>query len=202
MIWVAAVVSWPSAVLPQSRALPDFEQILREQSSRIESIDCRFVQTRSVSVLAQDVKRAGRFRYLRPDNILLSFDDGDYIKMTAKFFEMKSGGRVNRTKTASNPMLKNMSAMLSGCMSGDVSKIAAGFDVEITPHAGGYIMRLVPAGGRGSSRMGSITLDFDGGDMSLSSLRMDEPSGDYTLYEFSDKKFNVAVDGNLFEEQR
>ena len=65
---------------------------LSQKSRTIKNIICDFTQTRSMSVLAEDIVKRGKFTYLRPGNILLSFDDGDYIKMTDLRFTMQSAG--------------------------------------------------------------------------------------------------------------
>lgn len=174
-----------------------FERELTSAGGSVETIDCRFEQTRSMSVLASDVRRCGRFVCCRSEGIALLFDDGDYIKMTADRFAMRSGGRVTRTRTSSNPMLRSMTSMLSACMSGDVSGLMKGFSSAVECDARSYTLTLEPQNGRASSRISCITLVFDRADMSLSSLSMSEPSGDATSYRFYDKKFNTPVSGVL-----
>lgn len=175
-----------------------FEQELKSKNGNVESIECSFVQTRSMNVLVEDVKKQGVFFYMRPGNIMLSFADGDYIKMTSELFEIRNGGRTNKTKISSNPMLRGLNDMLSACMSGDLSKITAGFSSDIVLENGMYTMQLTPTKGKGNAKIARMILVFDGSDMSLSTLKMEEPSGDYTSYDFFDKKFNTIIDKTIF----
>lgn len=181
--------------------MTEFEQALKGRAVRIETISCDFLQTRSMSVFAEDVRRRGHFTYKRPGNILLAFESGDYIVMTESVFAMRNGTSVTSVKTSSNPMMQQLKRVLSACMTGEMEQVTAGFSVDVDKADGNYRLTLSPLRGKAASHMQSLVMTFDIKDMSLASLRMDEPSGDYTLYEFSDKHFNEAVDDNIFKKR-
>ena len=108
-----------------------FQTELQEKNEDVIAIKCRFKQIRQVSYLAEPAVKEGDFAFTKPNDILLAFDDGDYIKMTSEYFEMKTAGNVAKTKVSSNPMLKNLSSILSTCVLGEFDKMSAGFNVEI-----------------------------------------------------------------------
>lgn len=200
--WCAAATAQNPAQNPE-RIGPDdgFAERLAELSSRIESIECDFVQLRHVSVISGDVSRPGRFYYARPGNIRLEFGEpaGDMIVMDGRRFKIVNMGKCNVTDMKSNPMLSQMKDIFEACMTGDIRKLEQGSAVEYLDGGDTYIVVLKANNRRSRSYVESITLTFDKKDMSLSRLRMDEPSGDYTEYVFSDKKFNGAVDASKFE---
>lgn len=170
----------------------EFERELKAKSAGITSIDAEMTQTREVAVLADVVKKEGDFHFQAPNNILLSFDDGDYIKLSAEWFEMKSGTNVTKRSASSNPMFKQLSAMLTACMSGDVESIAKGFTPTITKDDKEWRVVLKPERGKGAAKIAEVELIFDRKDMSLDSLKMVEKSGDYTMYTFRNKQFNMT----------
>ena len=170
----------------------EFERELKAKSEGITSIVAEMTQTREVAVLADVVTKEGDFRFDEPSNILLSFDDGDYIKLSAEWFEMKSGANITKRSANSNPMLKQLSAMLTACMSGDVASIAKGFTPTITKGDKEWRVVLKPERGKGAAKIAEVELIFDRKDMSLGSLKMVEKSGDYTMYTFRNKQFNVT----------
>lgn len=170
----------------------EFERELKAKSVGITSIDAEMTQTREVAVLADVVKMEGDFHFQAPNNILLLFDDGDYIKLSAEWFEMKSGANVTRRSASSNPMFKQLSAMLTACMSGDVESIAKGFIPTITKDDKEWRVVLKPERGKGAAKIAEVELIFDRKDMSLDSLKMVEKSGDYTMYTFRNKQFNMT----------
>ena len=170
----------------------EFERELKAKSAGITSIDAEMTQTREVAVLADVVKKEGDFHFQASNNILLSFDDGDYIKLSAEWFEMKSGANITKRSASSNPMFKQLSAMLTACMSGDVESIAKGFTPTITKGDKEWRVVLKPERGKGAAKIAEVELIFNRKDMSLDSLKMVEKSGDYTMYTFRNKQFNMT----------
>lgn len=171
-----------------------FEQDLKSKNEDVTAIRCDFVQTREMSVLEMSVAKEGEFSFQRPGNMLLSFDDGDYIKMSETMFEMKTADNVSSTSIASNPMLKNLSSILSACVIGDFKQMTKGFEVTLLPTETEWQVTMIPVRGKAASKISQIILHFDRSDMSLNLLKMIEKSGDFTMYEFSNKQFNVNFD--------
>lgn len=64
----------------------EFINELESKTSKIQTITCKFIQTQSLSVLSNKVSKKGVFYYQRPEQILLLFNDGDYIMMTSEDF--------------------------------------------------------------------------------------------------------------------
>lgn len=175
-----------------------FQSELKKKNEHVTSIKCKFTQTREVSILAKPVSKDGKFCFLKPSNMLLSFNDGDYIKITSEWFEMSTAGHITATKVASNPMLKNLNSILSACMVGDFEKMSSGFSVTYRPSATEWTIVLTPQRGKAASKISQIIIVFDRSDMSLNLLKMEEKSGDYTAYSFSNKLFNTAIDTQIF----
>ena len=164
-----------------------FQTELQAKNEDVIAIKCRFKQTRQVSYLAEPAVKEGDFAFTKPNDILLAFDDGDYIKMTSEYFEMKTAGNVAKTKVNSNPMLKNLSSILSTCVLGEFDKMSAGFNVEIEQQAKEWIVNLTPKQSKMAAKISNIIIAFNKADMSLNLLKMVEKSGDYTAYNFTDK---------------
>ena len=176
----------------------EFERELKAKNEGITSIVAEMTQTREVAVLSDVVNEEGNFYFQAPNNILLSFDDGDYIKLSAEWFEMKSGANVTKRSASSNPMLKQLSAMLTACMNGDITSIAKGFTPTVTKSDKEWRVVLKPERGKGAAKIAEVELIFDRKDMSINRLKMVEKSGDYTMYTFRNKQFNMTIDGQLF----
>ena len=176
-----------------------FERELKLKNESVSSIKCHFIQTRDMSVLQNVVRKEGTFYFQRPGNMLLSFNDGDYIKMTEEWFEMKTGENATTTKISSNPMLRNLSTILSACVVGDFAQMIRGFSIQVQSQAKQWVVIMTPQRGKAASKISQIVLHFDRETMSLNTLKMVEKSGDYTMYGFTNKQFNVAIDGKLFK---
>lgn len=158
------------------------------ENATVKSIDSRFTQTRSMAVFASDVVKEGNFSFRRPEEIRMDFDDGDYIHISDKEFEMLSEGRLSRTKSSSNPMLGGLKRMLAACLSGDMKALVNGFESSLDEDAASYTLTLVPAARQRSNMFSSLVLRFDKKDMSLDTMKMCEAGGDSTSWSFTRKK--------------
>ena len=198
---VYALMTAGVAAAQNSRAEILFAQEMKKKCSDVKSIRCRFVQTRSSSVLVHDVQKRGTYSFLQPYNVLLAFDDGDYIKITSAMFEIKQNGHTTATKAGSNPMLRNLNRILSACISGDAAQITSGFDTEITASDDEFTVRLLPMRGRTNKKSPQTLLVFARKDMSLRSMSIEQASGDMLRYEFHDVKYNADIDAAMFDIQ-
>ena len=106
---------------------------------------------------------------------------------------MKNGNKVNEMKVDSNPMLRELKKILSACMTGDVINTAKDFQHELKQGEANYTVVLNPKKKRAASKIKEIMLVFDKKDMYLSKMKMTQPNGDYTLYEFFEKKLNSQI---------
>lgn len=193
MLFVAIVAQAQSVDLTQQ-----FQGELKAKNRDVTSIECRFEQLREVSVLADVARKEGDFYFVPPCKMLLKFDDSDYIKMNDTHFAIKTKESVTTTKIASNPMLRNLNAILAACMVGNFDEMTRGFDVKISRSTSEWVVTLTPQRGKASAKVARIVIHFASGDMSLNSLKMEERSGDATTYLFTDKRFNTAIDNNIF----
>ena len=176
-----------------------FQKELLSKNEKITTIKSDFVQTRAMSVLASTVNKKGVFYFVKPSDMLLAFSDGDYIKMTSEWFEMKNGENITATNVASNPMMRSLSSILSACIAGDFDKMRSGFQANYEQTAAEWVVKLVPQRGKAAAKISCIEIRFEKSDMSLNLLKMEEKNGDYTAYTFTKKQFNTAVDGGLFK---
>lgn len=173
-----------------------FEEELWNKNSEIKTISCKFEQIRKTSVLKDVVRKTGDFYYKRPDNIRLEFSDGDDITMNGEYFRITTSGKTSVVKMQSNPMLKELKRILSSCMSADISGLTAGFVPKLSVKDNQYELELIP---KRKTNMKSLLLVFSRKDMSLDMLKMTEHSEDYTLYHFSQKRFDLPIQDGLFK---
>lgn len=178
-----------------------FTENLKRLSAATETIECDFTLTRTMSFMASDVVSRGRFHYLRNVGISLDFTEpaGDEITMGRDKFRITSDGKTSVVKLDSNPMLGQLKRMLTACMTGDVATLKEGSALVFSEEGGNYIVELIPDNRRAKNMVRLITLTFEKANMSLTTLRMEEASGDVSEYKFFDKKFNEGVDAARFE---
>ena len=102
--------------------------------------------------------------------------------MTSEDFQMKNGDKINE--------LKNI---LSACMTGEIMNSTKDFNHVLKKEELKYTIIMTPKKKRVASKIKEIMLEFDRRNMCLNKMRMTQPNGDYTLYEFLDKEFNKQI---------
>jgi outer membrane lipoprotein-sorting protein len=179
----------------------DFAERLKTVSAATETIECDFTLTRTMSFAAGDVVSEGRFYYLRGGGISLEFTKpaGDRITMGRERFRIVSSGRTSIVKVDSNPALKQLQKMLTACMTGDVALLGQGSTLAFEDEGAEFVVTITPTDRRARNMVRKITLTFEKKNMSLTTLGMEEASGDSSRYRFFNKKFNAKIDPSRFE---
>ncbi|MDR2883322.1 MAG: outer membrane lipoprotein carrier protein LolA [Alistipes sp.] len=179
----------------------DFAERLRTTSAATRSIECDFTLTRTMSIMASDVISEGRFYYLHDAGISLEFTQpaGDLITMGRERFRIVSVGRASTVKVESNPMLRQLQRMLTACMTGDVDMLRQGAELAFADEGATFVVTITPTDRRARGMVRLITLTFEKQNMSLTTLRMEEASGDVSQYRFFDKRFNGEIDPSRFD---
>ncbi len=187
--------------IPARAQEADFAERLKTTSAATRSIECDFTLTRTMSIMASEVTSEGRFYYLREAGISLEFTRpaGDLITMGRERFRIVSAGRATTVKVESNPMLRQLQRMLTACMTGDVEMLRAGAELTFADGGDTFTVTITPTDRRARGMVRLVTLIFEKRNMSLTTLRMEESSGDVSQYRFFDKRFNGEIDPSRFD---
>jgi outer membrane lipoprotein-sorting protein len=200
-IYIAAALCACFVTVATRAQEADFAEKLKTMSATVETIECDFTLTRTMSFMASDVVSEGRFYYLREAGISLDFTRpaGDQITMGQERFRIVSAGKTSVVRLDSNPMLKQLQRMLTACMTGDVEMLREGSELAFGDEGTSFVVTITPTDRRAKNMVKLITLTFEKQNMSLITLRMEEASGDVSQYGFFNKKFNVEMDPSRFE---
>ncbi|MEG1585792.1 MAG: outer membrane lipoprotein carrier protein LolA [Bacteroidales bacterium] len=179
------------------------QQQLTEKSDETNTISCQFKQTKQMAVLAIPSISSGCFYYKKEAKICLEYalPKGDKLVMSGDDFLIISNGKRNSADARSNPMMRGLKNLLVACMSGDIAQVSAGAksQLEYAQTETQYLITVRMDHKRKKAYIKEIILCFEKSDLSLSSLKMIDPSGDFTLYEFDQKRFNEPVNESLFK---
>ncbi|MGL5938333.1 MAG: LolA family protein [Phocaeicola sp.] len=177
-----------------------FKEKLAAVSSSNKTIQALFTQTQKVKNIKEPVVRKGNFYYDNKGLMAMHYTQpqDDKIIMCEEAFLLTTAGKTKRVESAANPMLAQLSFMMQACMSGDVSKLGRGWQMQVEQVETEFKVVLMPTDRRISRYLTAITLWFDGNDFTLNKLRMDEKAGGYTHYSFTKKQLNVPIAASLF----
>lgn len=173
----------------------EFISKIHKYNSDIRSIKCKCTQNSVFAIFDKPKSVDGMFYYLADNNIIISLNNGDYIKIIDSVLEMKTGKEITKIKLSSNPALKNLNILISSCFKGDFSTLKSIYNISYSKNSeGSYTLLLIPKKTSKSKNM-SVELLFNGKDMSLDNLKMIESEDNYTEYVFRAKEYNMDVKG-------
>lgn len=178
-----------------------FSDKLKKASATTRTITCGFEQTKHMSVLEKPAVSKGRFYYRPQQDICLEYSSpqGNMIVMSGGKLKIVNAGKSMIVDNQANPMMRQLSDMLTACMTGDIEMFGWEAVTEYFESAGLYTVVITPSNRRVKAYLKQIILSFDKRDMTLSAMRMSENDTDYTIYEFRDKILNGAIPEDKFK---
>lgn len=180
----------------------EFKVKLESVSSKNRTISCDFTQIKKVKNIRQPIENRGQFFY---DNsglmaLIYSQPKGDKVVMNGELFTVVANGKKFTSGASStNPMMAQISFMMQACMSGNVSKLGRGWDMNIAKNKGSYQVVLTPTDRRVKKYISGMVMLFDNENITLNQLRIEESAGGYTEYRFVNKKLNQKIDSSYFK---
>ena len=180
-----------SALTAQGQLPDSFRERLAQASRDNKTIQCDFTQHRQVRRMkGDDNTKAMALEYTVPA--------GDKVIIRDDRIILRTAGQVTETATSANPMLQQVALMIRASMTGDLSQFGEGWQIGYDETEGAGTVRMVPLSRRARKYIDSITLRFDLENMTLDRMELNETEGGHSVYEFRDKRFNLAVDPAKF----
>ncbi len=177
-----------------------FKQQLERVSQNNKTIRCDFTQTKKVKNIKLPIISKGDFFYDNTGLMALIFQEpkGDKVIMNGDSFYLVVSGKKMVSEASNNPMMSQISNMMQACMSGNVSKLGRGWQMMVEATGQGFQVNLTPIDRRVRKYLTCMVMNFDGRDLTLDRLRIEESNGGFTEYHFLNKKLNQAFDHAVF----
>lgn len=176
-----------------------FRKQFAESSDQIKSVKSDFVQEKNMSMLSEKITSKGKFyfkkekmvrlEYTQPYNYLMIIN-GDNILI-------KDDKKTSKVSASSNKMFKQINEIIVDCLQGTA---IGKKDYDITPFENStqFMLELVPKSKGLKEFFKKIRIYVDKKDGSVSSLEMNEVSGDTTLMRFLKKELNANIGNEVF----
>lgn len=182
----------------------EFLAALNTKNASVKTIQCNFTQVKHNTMLAQDAESSGTFYFKRPGKLALLYDKptGDRVVMGQTDFLIVAGGSRSVVKIAANPLFLQMQQVFTACFSGDITALSSDGVFRCQKRRERYTVEIIPQSKRARRYISKMVLVFSIKDMLLDELRMEEASGNFTLYRFTDKQTNQPVPDSYFDVTR
>ncbi|MEG1983125.1 MAG: outer membrane lipoprotein carrier protein LolA [Alistipes sp.] len=200
-ILILLLSMWWCAGHAQPMLQAEFLATLKARNTGVETIRCDFMQIKHNTMLAQNAESLGEFYFKRPGKLALLYDkpSGDRIVMGETDFLIIAGGSRSVVKIATNPLFLQLQQIFLACFSGDIAALSSDGLFRCKKDRERYIVEIAPQSKRARRYISKIVLVFSAKDMLLDELRMEEASGNFTRYHFTNKQTNLPVSDSCFD---
>jgi outer membrane lipoprotein-sorting protein len=169
------------------------------QSAKIQSISSIFRQEKVLSALTEKIVSTGVFKFKRADKVRMEYQKPfSYLMiMNGDAMLIKDEQKENRMSVRSNKLLQQINRIMIDCVQGSILN-SRDFTAKVWENDKQYLLELKPVGRGLKDFFQNIVLTVEKKDYSVQSLQMNEPSGDYTIITFTEKKINGEIPDTSF----
>ena len=193
------MVSFPLAAQRQAGNAEEMIEEICDAASGIRSMQCKFRQTKNLSLLATEMVSTGRmyykegmlrWEYLSPYRYIFIIN-GERVLL-----DSPSGSNVIDTKT--NKMFDGIANIMMNSLTGNIMDTEE-FDTLILEEKEGWIAELIPVKKEMQQFFTKVRLHINPVEKSVEKVELLEKGGDTTLIEMTEIEKNVSVDDSVFE---
>lgn len=173
---------------------------IQKTASNTSTIESRFVQKKTLSVLSETVTSDGIMYYKKEDNLRWQYNKPYsyiFILSAGKVF-IKNDNKVNTFDTESNKLFKEISRIMIGSVRGNLLTQNNDFTIQYYWSSKTVMVSLTPKSGELKKLMSLVKLTFSTSDWLVQSIELIESGGDNTIITFTEKNVNKDIPDTMF----
>ena len=175
-----------------------FKTKFSEVAASTLSIKADYTQSKHSDYFAKPLVSKGVFLFDHSGKMRWeqSVPDSYIILISGDQLSIKKNGKIEKHALSTNNYYSYLQLLMMGTTNGKLLN-SRDFTYQYFSGNSGYLVKLLPKNKKLSSFFSYINLEIDT-KYRLKSMKMVEKSGDYTLIEFSNAVFNIAIDPKKF----
>ena len=170
--------------------------------AKINTVTANVSMVRHNKALTKDKTAKGTFWMKKKDKVCISVNDGkDKLIMNGSTFTMKLNGRKHTTSSKTNQQFATFQTVFESIINGGETNVANLQGVDVKQSGNTLTVTITPTvNTKQQKRMmfSSFVLEINAKTSALESLRMNEKRGGYTVYTFTNNKFNASFADTVF----
>ena len=173
---------------------------LTEAAAAMQTLQCRFVQEKTSTMLAEPSVAEGTMHYASPDRMRWEYTSpyAFALIVNGEHIIKVTEGKVEKLEGNSSRMYQGIVSIIMGSASGKKLFDTSVFDVVLYDEDAYWRAEMTPKR-RDMKRMFSqLVFRFDKKAKGISRVEFKEASGDITSIRFEDIKLNGAIDEKVF----
>lgn len=170
-------------------------------SAVMKSMQCDFTQTKSMKMLKKEMESKGVMYFKAPNKLRWQYTSPyDYtFIMNGDKVSLKSAKSTKNIDVQRNKMFRQISDIILKSITGGGLKSTADFTVEMYKSDKGYYANLYPKKKELKQIYKTIVIYFNPELTMVSSVRMEEKTGDITTVKLQNMKTNTAFNEKVFD---
>jgi outer membrane lipoprotein-sorting protein len=170
--------------------IADIQKKIETASAALKTLHCDFEQTKTLSILAEEILSTGFMTYQQPDVV-----HWEYVKPYHYVFAMngnkviiESGGHKDEIDVNSSKLFKEISAIIVSGINGHGIFDETRFSAKFMAGKSSFLIILTPKQKAIRQMFQEIQLLFDAGDYTVNIVTIKETGGDQTVIRMKNKK--------------
>ena len=199
LVSLFALTLFPEGARGQARE--EMLRAIRTTGASIESLECEFTQTKTVSMLEQKMVSEGKLYFRKPSAVrweYLTPPMHNFFIMSGEDLLAGNDASAKHSSLKKNRSARMISSLIVGSLSGESLEDSRNFKAELSAEAGEWVAVLTPLRRDLSQICSSIVLRFNPKTALANSITLNEASGDYTHIVFRNMKMNLPLPEGVF----
>jgi outer membrane lipoprotein-sorting protein len=176
-----------------------FKEQFTAVAKNIETIKSDFVQEKNLSMLSEKIVSKGKFWFKKNNLLRMEYNKPfEYLMILNKDnIYIKDGKNENKVSTRSNKIFQQINKITVDCVQGSVLN-NPDFKTRILENKSTYEIELSPVSKALKEFFKTIDVIIDKKDYSVTTIEMNESSGDNTIMHFTNRELNTVLPDALF----
>jgi len=197
---VISYLSYSQGAFSEMKDHAGFKQKFSEVTRNTQTLEANFVQKKNLSVLSEKIITKGKFIFKKENKLRWEYTNPFHylIILNNGMIFTQDEENKNKIDIRNNKMFTEINFIIMGCVQGNLFNDEKKFISSYFENNRYYLIKLKPLESTLKDYISEIKIYFDKNDLSVTRFEMNEPSGDYTIIEFSGKKENAIIPDEKF----
>ncbi len=177
-----------------------FKSRVIEKATGINSFSAEFIQVKHLKMMNESPESQGKVYYKSPD--MLKWEYAQPYNYQVLFKDSKlyifEDGELSEVDLSSNKIFEKMGDLVAGSVNGKILQADKDFTINYFKEKGNVIARIIPKEKNLLSMFKEIWLHFNDNHL-INSVKLVDPSGDYTEISMKNIKINQPIPPSVFQ---